>query len=143
MKNLFIMALLFARFSNVGAQSVEEITIYKEFFKGGKTMGLTFAFHDPKYYGAIIDTTNINSSSIISIADFNRLLLTAKKRKHYQMKIAGIRFAGEMTIKGQKHFYLYMYPEAIIDLTDRITYLIEFNEQHSIDNKILALFKDQ
>lgn len=106
-------------------------------------MGLTFAFHDPKYYGAIIDTTNINSSSIISIADFNRLLLTAKKRKHYQMKIAGIRFAGEMTIKGQKHFYLYMYPEAIIDLTDRITYLIEFNEQHSIDNKILALFKDQ
>ena len=59
------------------------------------------------------------------------------------MKIAGIRFAGEMIIKGQKHFYLYMYPEVIIDLTDRINYLVELNKQHGIDDKILALHKDR
>lgn len=143
MKTFFVMALLFACFSNAEAQSVEKISVYKKFFKGGKTMGLTFAFHDPKYYGSIIDTTNINSSSIISIADFNRLLLTAKKKKHHQMKIAGIRFAGEMTIKGQKHFYLYMYPEAIIDLTDRINYLIDIDNQHIIDDKLMTLSKNQ
>jgi hypothetical protein len=103
------------------AQVVDKVTVYRHFPKGGKTAGLTSLSDHPENK-TLVDTSNVNRQNQLTPADFTQLLKTAKKKKHFQQKIAGAVFAGKMSVDQQSHSYLYCGPAVLIDLTARINY---------------------
>ena len=108
---------------------VSKVVVYTRFLPAGSTMGLANAFLHPADYGAAIDTANLNRAALLSGADFSRLLAEAKPTKHHQMKIAGIQCAGQLVLFGVPHAFLYCPPAALIDLTERVNYLIPRDRQ--------------
>ena len=104
------------------AQVLEKATVFRKFLRGQTTMGFISDFHHPSAY---VDTTNVNARGLLTPADFTQLLATARQRKHHQMKIGGVRFAGLIQIEGQQHQYLYCGPTLLIDLTSRVNYWLE------------------
>jgi hypothetical protein len=113
------------------AQVVENATVFRKFWRNQTTMGFISAFSRPP---SLIDTSNVNSG-IMTPADFTQLLATARSKKHHQMKIGGVRFAGLMQINGQQHRYLYCGPTLLIDLTSRVNYWLEPAVAAAFDTK--------
>ena len=129
------LLILLSVLTDAKAQAVSKVIVYRGFSKGGSTIGLLHTFHHPRDCGAQVDTSNINVRNLLTPADFMQLLKTAKKKRHFQQKIAGVVFAGEMMIEGQKHFYLYFGPDLLIDLTARINYWLDSTCSSSFDKK--------
>jgi hypothetical protein len=121
------------------AQVVERATVFKKFLPANTTMGFVSAF---SRLPTPVDTTNV-TSELLTPADFTTLLATARQKKHHQMKIAGVRFAGLMQIDGQQHRYLYCGPTLLIDLTSRVNYWLAPATAAAFDTKSKRLpFKD-
>ncbi|MBO2012982.1 hypothetical protein [Hymenobacter negativus] len=83
-----------------GPPLVSKAVVYTHFLPGGSTKGLAIAFHRPADYPGAVDTADLNRAGRVSGTDLSRLLAEAKRKKHYPMKIAGIRFAGQLAIAG-------------------------------------------
>jgi hypothetical protein len=118
MKILLVVLVVCGLSGRLHAQIVEKATVFRKFSHGQTTMGFMNAFSQPPSF---VDTSNVNKG-LLRPADFTRLLATARQKKHHQMKIAGVRFAGLMQIDGQQHRYLYCGPTLLIDLTTRVNY---------------------
>ena len=131
------LLLLVCLFASVGAQAqvVSRVIVYKKSEKAGTTLGLLSSLRNPDHYSAWVDTTNVNCQNLLTPEDFTLLLQTAKRKKHFQQKLKGFDFAGEMIIASQKHFYLYFGPRLLIDLTARINYWFDPVYATSFDEK--------
>ena len=119
--------------------SVSKVVVYKHFLPGGSTTGLAIAFRRPADYPGSIDTADLNRAALVRGADFGRLLAEAKRKKHYPMKIAGIQFAGQMVMSGVPHAFLYCPPYVLIDLTERVNYLLPRESQPRWEAQFSAL----
>ena len=136
MKIVFLLMALLKLTSSLG-QSFSELVVYKRFHRAGTTIGLLNSFGKNSTGG--VDTANINYPVIIDIYAWNGLLVRAKQKKHHQMKIGGVNWAGEMSYGEQKHYFVLCYPYVIIDLTARINYWLAEADRHSLDRQIIAL----
>ena len=136
MKIMFLLMALLKLTSSLG-QSFSKLVVYKRFHRAGTTIGLLSSFGKNSTDG--VDTVNINYPVIIDTYEWNGLLVRAKKKKHHQMKIGGVNWAGEMSHGKQKHYFVLCYPYVIIDLTARINYWLAEADRHSLDRQIIAL----
>jgi hypothetical protein len=132
MRFLVSVIILYCIAGKIHAQVLEKATVFRKFWSGQTTMGFISALHLPSAY---VDTTNVNASGLLTPTDFTQLLATARQKKHHQMKIGGVRFAGLMQIDGQQHQYLYCGPTLLIDLTSRVNYWLEPATSAAFDTK--------
>jgi hypothetical protein len=121
MRGLMGLLIVCCMSGKLHAQVVEKATVFKKFLPAQTTMGFLSDFSRLPFP---VDINNVNRELLLP-ADFTNLLATARKKKHHQMKIAGVRFAGLMQIDGQQHRYLYCGPTLLIDLTSRVNYWLE------------------
>jgi hypothetical protein len=142
MKLLLYITLISLKLTTGFGQTTQKLIIYKHFVPAGTTMMLVAAFNNPSNYNLGIDTTNINSSPIISIQEWNGLLNRARVKKHHQMKIGGVDWAGEMYFQKEKHFFVMCYPYVIMDLTSRMNYWLAEGDKHAFDER-LSLLKNK
>ncbi len=104
---------------------VDSVFLYNKFLAGGSTTGLLGAFNNPATYGSI-DTT-IYKLTKKELLEWTNSLSTSKSRRHWQMKIAGIEYAGEIYLDGgPKHFFIYLASvKLLIDLAGKREYLLD------------------
>ncbi|GEM_PF-2698847 len=138
---IVIICFLCQSGSIMSQNTIYKIVIYKNFWNAGTTNSVLNMFKDPRIYK--IDTTNVNCD-LISTNAFEQILKVAKKRKHFQMKITGISFAGELLIGQHTHFFVVCSTSLIIDLTDKINYVVQSEEDKKALNEMIRLLnKDQ
>lgn len=125
-KTIFILLCILISCMPIKAQNeVEKLVVYKSFWRGGSTARVFLLFKEPVKYS--IDTTNINIGPNMFLSEFNSILseTKARKRKHFQQKIAGISIAGEFWFnQSTKHYFIICLPELLIDITDKKEYVI-------------------
>jgi hypothetical protein len=136
MKLPLYIILISLKLTTVLGQTTQKLVIYKKFARAGTTMMLLGAFGDPRSY---VDTTNINTTPIISAQEWDGLLARSKVKKHHQMKIGGIDWAGEMFLQNEKHSFVMCYPYVVMDLTARKNYWLAEEDKHVFDERIAQL----
>ena len=134
--SLLLLVVLFSSFTGARPLPVSQVIVYRHFHRAGTTMMLLSCFHHP---GTCSDTSNVNTPSLITPADFSTLMDKAKRKKHHQTKVVGISFAGEMMINGKKHFYVFCQPYLLIDMTERVNYWLAPSDSISLASKIKQL----
>ncbi|MGY2134283.1 hypothetical protein ACW9KT_18770 [Hymenobacter sp. HD11105] len=136
MKAFLCLALLSLPLTTAFGQSPQKLIIYKKFVPAGTTMRLLGAFRQPSQG---VDTTNTNRARLISLQEWDGLLARARVRKHRQMKISGVEWAGEMLVQQQRHFFLVCSPNLIIDLTARVNYWLAAPDHQTLDARLSLL----
>jgi hypothetical protein len=105
--------------------NLNNILVFKEFYKAGSTALLTNVFNDPAKY-------NIDSAKITvekqDVKDFETLLNNAKVKKHVQMKI-NVELALVAKIDKEDHYFIISTPELIIDLVSKQNYILKEDKQ--------------
>jgi hypothetical protein len=139
MKLLLYTILISLKLTTVLGQTTQKLVVYKKFAHAGTTMMLVGAFNKPSSYNLGIDTTNINTSPIISTQEWNGLLARSRVKKHHQMKIGGVDWAGEMYLQKERHFFIMCYPYVIMDLTARKNYWLAEGDKHVFDERLSQL----
>jgi hypothetical protein len=132
MKLINLLLCCFMLVSFVGySQKIDSLIIYKKNLSGGSTTSLEYSFLHPK------STLERKVASNLDKDSFQKIMINAKKRKHFQTKIAGIIAIGEMNISNKKHFFVLLENSLLIDLTARKNYWIN-NKDKEVLRQILV-----
>lgn len=127
MKCLLIFCLLSCCMKEPVKSQVKlnDVLVFKEFYKAGSTTLLTNVFIDPMKYN--VDTAKITVEKQ-DIENFETLLNNAKIKKHVQMKI-NVELALVIEIDKKDHYFIISTPELIIDLVSKQNYVLKEDKQ--------------
>ncbi len=122
------LCLIFCAFFGVSAcrtgkpvTQVDRVDVFEKFTPAGSTIGLLNQFYRPS---SNVDTT-ISKTIGVTASDLIGSLKSARHFRHHQQKIAGVTLAGKFFAEGRPHCFIYLKTgPAVIDLTDRETYLL-------------------
>jgi len=127
MKCLIIFCLLSCCMKEPVESQVKlnEILVFKEFYKAGSSVLLTNIFIDPIKYD--VDTTKIRVEKQ-DVVKFETLLNNAKVKNHVQMKI-NVELALVVEIDKEDHYFIISTPKLIIDLVSKLNYVLKDDKQ--------------
>ncbi len=117
--------------------NLNDILVFKEFYKAGSTALLTNVFNDPTKYN--IDTAKITVEKQ-DVKDFETLLNNAKVKKHVQMKI-NVELALVVKIDEEDHYFIISTPELIIDLVSKRNYVLKEDSQKKLVSEFIEKYK--
>ena len=139
MKRLLLFCLLSCCMKEpvVSQVKLNDVLIFKEFYKAGSTALLTNVFIDPMKYN--VDTTKITVEKQ-DVANFETLLNNAKVKKHVQMKI-NVELALVIEIDKKDHYFIISTPELIIDLVSKQNYVLKENQQKKQLTEFIEKYK--
>lgn len=121
MKCLLIFCLLSCCMKEPVASQVKlnDVLVFKEFYKAGSTTLLTNVFIDPMKYN--VDTAKITVEKQ-NVENLETLLNNAKVKKHVQMKI-NVELALVAEIDKKEHYLIISAPNLIVDLVSKKNYV--------------------
>lgn len=129
----FLLFLLTGCSVNYPKVSIDEIIIYKEFYKGGTTASIRSGFY--ALYGT--DTTNINGVDIDCDKSILEDIINNSKTKKNKFilppKIIGIEYAGEIWIDGKCHWFIFIPPHFMKDVTEGVEFKYEMEGKSVTD----------
>jgi hypothetical protein len=105
-------------------EKINSVVIYERFVPGGTTIGLMNYLRN----GCSCSMVDTTASTTLSIpADsLHMALASAREKRHFQQKIAGITFGGKFYSMGTTHYFAYLEePKIVIDFTDMKTYILK------------------
>ena len=139
MKRILLFCLLSCCMKEpvVSQVKLNDVLIFKEFYKAGSTALLTNVFIDPMKYN--VDTTKITVEKQ-DVANFETLLNNAKVKKHVQMKI-NVELALVIEIDKKDHYFIISTPELIIDLVSKQNYVLKENQQKKQLTEFIEKYK--
>lgn len=120
---IFICIYACMLFTPMNAQNtVEKLVVYRHFIRGGTPALIRSAFHHPAAFG--VDTTNVNSQNAF-LEEFSLILSKSKRRWQIPDKMAGIIAAGEFRLDSVDHYFIIVFPNLLVDITDKRQYKIK------------------
>ena len=139
MKCLLIFCLLSCCMKEpvVSQVKLNDVLVFKEFYKAGSTALLTNVFIDPMKYNVDTAKTTVEKQDV---ANFETLLNNAKVKKHVQMKI-NVELALVIEIDKIDHYFIISTPELIIDLVSKQNYVLKENQQKKQLTEFIEKYK--
>ncbi|MCE4564657.1 hypothetical protein INQ51_10080 [Maribellus sp. CM-23] len=117
--------------------NLNDILVFKEFYKAGSTALLTNVFNDPMKHNN--DTAKITVEKQ-DVKNFETLLNSAKVKKHVQMKI-NVELALVVKIDKKDHYFIISTPELIIDLVSNQNYVLKEDSHKKLLSEFIEKYK--